>query len=201
MSNIIIFDWDDTLFPTTWMLSSKVNPMRGNGSNTLLLDGINTNLMNDLDDIVYSILKNSLKYGQVIIVTNAMPEWVHMSSNSLPKTKKIISKHIQIISARNKYQHKFPEDPYKWKEMTFANIINSTNSNNIISFGDADYEYKALLNLTKIKNPYKCCLKSIKLMNVPNNATLIDQLKVINKSINKIIMHGGHLELSFKTLS
>ena len=96
MASLIIFDWDDTLFPTSWVISSKINT--------------NSYVMTDLDNIVYTILKHCLRYGTVLIVTNAMPEWVHMSSNSLPKTKKLIGKYIQIISARNLYQKKFPED-------------------------------------------------------------------------------------------
>lgn len=189
MTNLIIFDWDDTLFPTTWAISNKMNM---NAPSQYI------NNMKDLDTVLFSILSNSLKFGQVLIVTNAMPDWIDMSCKMLPKTEQMILKYITVISARKMFQNDYPDNPYKWKELTFANLLNEYDVNNIISFGDADYEYKALLNLTKIKKPSECYFKSIKLIQAPNNLILLDQLKIIDGSMKNIVSRKNHLELIFK---
>lgn len=190
MSNLIIFDWDDTLFPTTWAVLNKMN---------MNLASQYIGQMSELDNVIFNVLTNSLKYGKVIIVTNAMNEWIDLCCESLPKTNQIISKSIKVISARQLVQESYPNDPYKWKEITFSKLFGNYDTNNIISFGDADYEYKALLNLTKIKKKSKCYFKSIKLLHAPDNIVLVDQLKVINKTIKSIILRETHLELIFKS--
>lgn len=71
-NTLIIFDWDDTLFPTYWLISTGIN-MRS-------LDDIRKYLVyfKELDTIVSKLLYEALRLGKVIIVTNASIDWIRL---------------------------------------------------------------------------------------------------------------------------
>src|SRR5207253_2713422 len=101
-----------------------------------------------------------------IIVTNAMPSWINDSVSVLPKTAQIISS-VKILSARQLYQSEY-NDMMEWKKHTFKQALNKEINNNkilnIISIGDADYEYRALIDLYNWNHSNKKILKSIRLI-------------------------------------
>ena len=84
----------------------------------------NKNIMffSGLDIILYKLLSRFIQYGKVIIVTNAMEKWVHITSEILPNTKQLIDNNIDIISAKDVYQEKFPDEMYIWKKLIFKQI-------------------------------------------------------------------------------
>lgn len=185
-NTIIILDWDDTLFPTTWVTKNGIN--------------LTDLCLSDLDDILSEFLIKLQEYGQIIIITNALPIWVKVSSGILIKTNKIIN-NTKIISARKIYKNSC-SNMMDWKKMAFKDeiikLIDNNNFLNIISIGDAEYEYIALINLYKSINKQKI-LKAIKLMNHPTNEILIDQLKVLSKVCQNICLNQNNLDLKFKT--
>ena len=186
-TNLIIYDWDDTLFPTSWV----------NTATTININNPQTyiSFFAELDETLYNLLSNSLQHATVIIVTNATLSWIANSTAVLPKTQYLINNKIKTISAREIHQDEHPMNPYKWKELTFAKI-GSTKYNNIISIGDADYEYQALLNMIP-KRSDKSHYKAIQLVHLPNYETVLDQVKVIRDSITNMVQHVGHLDLQF----
>ena len=193
-STLIILDWDDTLFPTSWLVKNNLN-----------INDINVRVkykpyFDKLDKIIYNFIRKLSKYGKVIIVTNAMPVWVKMSSNVLPNTKRLLE-HIRILSARKLYQYKY--DMPKWKTYVFRDEISREIKNNkilnIISIGDAEYEYKALVNLYNFNRKKKKILKSIKLMKNPSDRILIDQLEILDNVAINFCKTDKHLDLVFKS--
>lgn len=191
-NTLIIFDWDDTLFPTTWAVKNGIN---------LTDDSLKkkfTIFFLELDDILFKLLNNLNEYGNIIIVTNALPIWVKTSSSLLPKTYELMSK-LKILSARKDYRN-YSANIMDWKKMAFKNVVSNMPSNkilNIISVGDAEYEYRALIDLYNKTNNNKI-LKSIKLMDHPTQETLIDQLEVLSNAIPNICTMKKHLDLKFR---
>lgn len=179
---LIFLDWDDTLFPSSWVIQNNID----------LINSFNKSkyipLFKDLDKTIYNFLKNLQKYAKIIIITNALLSWIQYSLDVLPKTSQIITS-IRIISARQLFQNKY-SDIMEWKKQTFKYVINKENNKgkimNIISIGDAEYEYKALIDLYKSYKEKKKLLKSIKLINNPTHHMLIDQLNVLNKAVPDI---------------
>ena len=156
---LIILDYDNSIFPTTWTTNNIVD------INNPIYKTRNTDFFSELDQILSKFLKNILKYGKVVIVTNAMATWISISLYVLPKTKKIINKYIEIISARDVYQKQYPGDGYTWKKLIFTELVMKYftvehKNQNIISVGDAEYEFLALLNLYKNFRNKKRLLKS-----------------------------------------
>lgn len=203
MLNIFYIDWDDTLFPTN--VYNTINMY-----NEIKKDTFKYNLI-ILDEKINTFLNNLNKYGKVFIVTNANLLWIMKSLNDLPKTKKFIkSNDIQIISARDKYKNN--NSFFKWKILAFRDILNNIdlNSNNneminIISFGDAKYEYNGLLYLDvylknkNLNNMY--LLKSINFISKPSFEQILNQIDTLNKNISEIINSKNYIDLNFTSLN
>jgi hypothetical protein len=191
-STMIIIDWDDTLYPTTWVMNSNIELTEPKSRYKYI------SYFKELDKNISCTLKNILLYGDVIIITNAMPEWIELSSSVLPNTRELL-KTIEIVSARKKYQnmHKIIE----WKKLTFMDILKKRsikkNYNNIISLGDAEYEHIALINLYNTNYPFHKYLKSVKFMKTKNYYHVIEQLKVIGHNISYICNRKQHMDLMF----
>jgi hypothetical protein len=193
-NTIFILDWDDTLYPTSWTLDNEID---------LTCPKARTKYIShfrELDKHLSSALKDMMKLGHILIITNAMPEWVILSSSVLPKTSECL-KDISIISARERYQGK--EDSSDWKRLTFKEEldkrINTYKYTNILSLGDAEYEYIALVDLYNWKKiPHKY-LKSIKFIKSPDHNVLIQQIKIIKRYIPHICNSKRHYDLKFDT--
>ena len=191
-STLIILDWDDTLFPTTWIHKNNINIFN---NRTLLYD----KFFKNLDILLYKLFFTMIKYGNVIIITNALLNWIDISLLLLPNLSQLFkNKQIKIISARGEYSH-INKDPEMWKKMAFKNelkIINENkNINNIISFGDADYEYFALINLCENNVDNFRLLKSIKFIRYPTITQIYKQIDVTQKCIIEVCKNSTHLDL------
>lgn len=198
-STMIILDWDDTLFPTNWVIKNGINVL--NVLTLLNVDKTNQYIVyfKELDNVLYKLLKTLLTYGKVVIITNAMPEWIKVSSVILPKTYYILRK-IKVISARKNYQD-VSDKMMDWKMMAFKDEIEKEFKNckpmHIISIGDAEYEYNALINLIEINQECEKLLKAIKFMKDPSHDILVDQVELLTKAIPTIIEKPSHLDLKF----
>lgn len=191
-NTLIILDWDDTLFPTSWTMKNTINLLIKNNYNSYF---------DDLDTVLSIFLKNLQKYGTVVIITNALSQWIKISSIKLPKTY-VLLKNIEIISARQNHSYK-TTSMHKWKELAFKQIIDDFSSScncnllNIISIGDAQYEYDALVSLNNYLDDKKKYLKSIRLINNPDLHILIEQIYLLNKYSSKIILKQNHIDKIF----
>lgn len=192
-NTLIIIDWDDTLHPTTWVTSNTIDLTDPNIRYKYV------KYYENLDNILSDTLLYMIKFGDVIIITNAMIEWINLTLSLMPKTKEIISNNIQIISAREKYQNKTKMS--EWKQYAFLEEIIKRSHNkkytNILSLGDADFEHNALINLYNLKVlPHKY-LKSIKFIKSDDYHLIIEQIKLIKKNIKSLCLAPRHLDLTF----
>jgi len=215
LTNLFIIDWDDTLFPTSWINKNNINL---NEQNTLLEYKL---YFLELDKTISSLLEYLNKIGDIFIVTNASIVWIKSCLINLNlTTNTIIKNKIRIVSARDSYSQ-INNSPTEWKILTFQDIIediiNKINKNikpitiiNIISIGDAMYEYIALINLDnfiksyienkKITNnkKFNYLLKNIKFIEKPDFDFIIDQMQVLHKNVNEIINKLEFIDLKFK---
>src|SRR5579885_2471110 len=110
---LIILDWDDTLFPTTWTVKNNINLINNNIKNQYIV------FFSKLDSLLFQLLSKFTEYGQVVIVTNAASKWIIISSNLLPITQKFMKEKIILISAREFYQEKYHDQMILWKKLIF----------------------------------------------------------------------------------
>lgn len=106
----IIFDWDDTILPSSWLGSQG---MRVDSTETLP-ERISQELFT-LEENAIKLLNLAWRYGKVVIITNAETGWVELSARRfLPRLLPLLSE-IEVISARSTYEHMFPGSPLDWK--------------------------------------------------------------------------------------
>jgi hypothetical protein len=215
LTNIFIIDWDDTLFPTSWVNKNKINLLNTDSINNYKLYFL------ELDKTISLFLESLDKIGDIYIVTNASIKWIKNCLSILNLTKNlIINKKIRIVSARDSYSQ-MNNSPTEWKILTFQDIvediINKINRNlkpntiiNIISIGDAMYEYIALINLdnfiksfittknSQTNNNFTYLLKNIKFIEKPEFEYVIEQIQELHKNKDNIINKLEFIDLKFK---
>jgi hypothetical protein len=192
-STLIILDWDDTLFPTSWISGNKINIK----DEEIMIKY--RKYFNEVDLTLAYLFAKMLSYGNIVVITNALIQWIYMSSSILPRISYFINnKKIKIVSARGDFAN-INNDPYSWKKMAFEreyNLFNSRNQlNNVISIGDAEYEYLALINLFNKKNDQ--ILKSIRFIKYPSRDLLLDQISVLGNAIDDVCVTDRYLDLKF----
>lgn len=203
---IIIFDWDDTLLPSSHVSGMDPSQIDAETKQNLL----------DCEKIVINILTRvSETYKYLYIVTNAEDLWVQMSMEKYYKTLLThdVMKKIKIVSARSTYQDKFPQAPQKWKYLAmhdiltsvFVDLITDTTQNNqsgstiqnlkkqIISFGDDNCEREAVISLSKTFP--QIYAKSVKFVIAPKCIQIGKQLEFLQNHINYISSCQTNLDL------
>lgn len=177
MDIVFIFDWDDTLMPTTWLLENDTN--KGEHE---ILDAISTS--------VIQLLTDAQKYGTVKIVTNAQRDWVKSSCrNFLPRCV-VLLETIPIISARSIYEWLYPDKPYMWKILAFQ--IATINYSEVISIGDTHAERIATL---KLDSSFR--IKSIKLEELPEIETFAHQVRMLPTLLSSIVAYEGDMDVFY----
>ena len=180
-NNIIIFDWDDTLLPTSFLSPGGIF------SPNIKLTKDDTLKLIELEKIVHKILTNAIQKGDVFIITNAGKGWVEFSASRFyPNIVDILPK-INIISARAEYENAFPGESNKWKIQAFLGlqrIFNVKLVSNIICFGDSLLEMQAGKILgSKFSEAF---VKTIKFKEIPKIEELLKQLSVVSQQFNYI---------------
>jgi len=173
-NSIIIFDWDDTLLPTTFLTPGGIF------DEDMDLPEIDCEKLLKLEELTSKILTEAVEKGNVYIITNAGKGWVEYSAKRFyPSILPILSK-IKIISARGKYEKVFPGNSRQWKIEAFLNLQNSVNMKlvtNIICIGDSLFEMEAGRILASRFT--EAFVKTIKFREAPKLDELIKQLKLV----------------------
>ena len=189
-NTLIIFDWDDTLLPTTLITGNKHNSIELSQNYIKDIKLIKRD-MNVLDHLNSNLLNRASNLGTTVIITNGTKSWVDKSGvDYLPKTHHFLTTHkIPVISARELGGQYNINNPTEWKNFTFDKYISylksqNDNLSNFISLGDSVLEKNALINTcNKMNNKY---IKTVKYVESPELRDLIKENILIHKNINKI---------------
>ena len=187
-NHLIIFDWDDTLLPTSFLIYKNVI---GNENKLNEKDQIK---INKLEQLVSNLLTLSLSKGDVYIITNSGEGWVEESTKKFyPNIKDILDK-IEIISARKDYEKKYPNDTKLWKIGAFLNLKNRLNEDlitNILCIGDSVFEMDAGKILAA--NFIHAVIKTIKFKESPKPEELNKQINLVLNQFNSIFNSSKNL--------
>lgn len=165
MSNkLVIFDFDDTLFPTTEYMITKTFPIEK-------AIELNTQLT-----ILFKTLWK--RNYHIIIVTNAEEAWINYWKNYLP-----VLKDVDTYSARDHYEKEnIPADD--WKKYMYIHLMTSNKYikyTYIVGVGDSDRDGEAAINLyTTLRNLNdKLYVRFIQFPQNSNSKQLINLLKIL----------------------
>jgi hypothetical protein len=180
-NSLIIFDWDDTLLPTTFLTPN------GTYNDKMKINIIDQERITRLESRVLTILNDAIIKGDTYIVTNAAPGWVEWSCRRFyPEVAKILHK-VTIVSARGEFEKIHPGDSRQWKISAFLDMLHKNDTNlvtNLICIGDSVIEMEAAHILASKFN--QAFIKTIKFREKPRPEELYKQLNLLISEFNVI---------------
>ncbi|ETW32550.1 hypothetical protein PFAG_03680 [Plasmodium falciparum Santa Lucia] len=193
---LIVFDYDDTILPTSW-ITSKMK--------LSLYDTIPpyiNELFNKLSEVVINTLNLCSIQGKLVIVTNASLEWlINSAKKYIPMVWSfIMHKNIRIISARDTLINSLI-DPKDWKKVIFHQIINEIlapylyNTSFICfiySVGDGNDERNACFFISQLNQYSSCIFKSLKFLSEPTCQKLIAEHELFYYFFNSTNLNASN---------
>jgi len=204
---IIIFDWDDTICPTTTCgqrvpLGSDADGNVGGSAPSPASSSELAHMSPALSDVVDEarrLLERASELAdRVVIVTNAGEGWVEWSCNEwLPGLLATLD-NIEIFSARSQWEPLGIASPTSWKELTFRQILLEfggqlpyQSTKNIICVGDAPYEHEALTRVVNSEELFQdtrtCKCKNVKFMAQPSAESLAREMQMLRENLGIIV--------------
>jgi hypothetical protein len=185
---LIIFDWDDTLIPSSYL--------RCKYAGWSYIPDKERQLLKRIEEADRKLLELALSLGRTLIITNASDGWVEASTNAwMPGLLPLLQK-IRIVSARSRYQDRFPNDMNKWKAAAFLEMrqqLNSETITNLVSLGDSEYEMEAAQAMGK--EFQMSAVKLIKFSQLPTSEDLVKQLDLIVNQFESIVGSGSGIHV------
>eukprot|EP00391_Amoebophrya_sp_Ameob2_P012026 CAMPEP_0178988564 /NCGR_PEP_ID=MMETSP0795-20121207/3876_1 /TAXON_ID=88552 /ORGANISM="Amoebophrya sp., Strain Ameob2" /LENGTH=1288 /DNA_ID=CAMNT_0020679843 /DNA_START=355 /DNA_END=4221 /DNA_ORIENTATION=+ len=198
---IIIFDWDDTLHPSYYVksLGLAVNDPRAEFDrlSPALQEGLR-----ELAEISERLIRTALKYGRVVIITNAETGWAQVSCKKwLPDLWELLSE-MTVISARSTFEPKGVESPAGWKTHAFREVIEAFYSRypnqrwkNVLAFGDGRADREALHRVTEERLSEGCRQKNVKFLVKPSLDTLKKQILMCTDVFEHLVHADDHVDI------
>ena len=151
-------------------------------------------MMYNLGKIVAKFLIECSKYGKIIIMTNSTEKWMKTTSTNYLKIDKNLIENLKIISTRDKYSKK-GISAKKWKEMALEELLIKYGEQikNLICASDSESDIEVFKNISKKFDEIN--ISTIKFKSNPTPHTMIEEIKYLNNSLNKIIGTNKHYYL------
>uniref|UniRef100_A0A7S0G7W9 Uncharacterized protein n=2 Tax=Rhodosorus marinus TaxID=101924 RepID=A0A7S0G7W9_9RHOD len=191
---VSIFDWDDTLLSSSFLAA---NNLHVNAKDELPEDF--KSMLEDLDTLVVSLLRDALQLGRVCVITNAETGWVELSgARFLPGVLQFMYKHnIKIVSARSTYERYYPGSPEDWKIEAFACEVKKmfpfSGELNVLVLGDSMSELQAAHALAQDLPESR--VKAVAFQESPSVDQLQRQIFVVLSSFQEIVEYDGSFDV------
>jgi len=196
-----IFDWDDTVLPSTWVQRQG-----------LRLDAASTpnaeqrEVLAEVSVVAGKTLRAARQHGTVVLVTNAERGWIELSCQKFLPTLAPMLENVKLVSARTTYEGPQCSSPLDWKLRAFDSeimryfgsdvVFDQSKRKNVLSLGDSVHEREALLRATS--SAPNCHSKSLKFVERPDISQICKQHELINNAFDRIVHHEGHLDLCIR---
>mmetsp|Transcript_14536 Transcript_14536/g.38731 ORF Transcript_14536/g.38731 Transcript_14536/m.38731 type:complete len:351 (+) Transcript_14536:81-1133(+) len=195
---LFVFDWDDTILPSSWVQRQGLR----------LDDGASVNQwqrerLSEVAVLAAETLRLAKKHGTVVVVTNAERGWIELSCQRfLPELLPCLES-VKILSARSEYERPDLPSPFEWKLRAFAaelgRFFNPVRPacparKNVISIGDSAHEREAVLRVTACMR--NCRVKSLKFVERPSIDQICRQQEFLATCFTRLVHHDGNLDLS-----
>jgi len=195
---LFVFDWDDTILPSSWIQSQGLRLDAGS-----VVCAWQRARLAEVAAAAGETLRLAKLCGTVVLLTNAERGWIELSCEKfLPSLLPMIEA-VKIVSARTSYEEPGCTAPLQWKVLAFeaeivracgaAALADPSRRKNIHSLGDSVHEREALLRATSALPG--CRSKSLKFADRPNIGQLLAQHSLISRSFESIVQHDGNLDL------
>jgi len=192
---LMIFDWDDTILPSTWVQKQGLRLDEASH-----VSAEQREQLDSMAQVAIRTLRAAKKLGTVVLVTNAERGWIELSSRKFMPSICPLLESFKIVSARALFEKPGVTLPSMWKSLAFRDEINMHYQSlaedwtrNVISFGDAMHERLAVFQVTSdMSNTFT---KSFKFMEQPHLEQLRKEHELIFWCLRHIVSHSGTLDL------
>jgi len=200
---VIVFDWDDTLLPSSFVSS------RGLKLDDATTPAADIAELQPVEEAAASLLATAVQHGPVYIVTNAEIGWVELSAAKwMPKVVPLLA-HLTVISARSTFEADYPSSPLDWKLQSFYGVVDKyaavdsmsleeeegasgPTPRSLLSLGDSVHEREAAhaavldtrLNVT-----------TVKFIERPSPVQLRREIQQVNSWFSHLLSYGRDLDL------
>lgn len=152
-----------------------------------------------LEVAVMNIVEEALRFGKVVVITNAEAGWVELSGRRfLPRVVHYLSKHdIKIVSARTSFESDYPDKPSSWKMAAFSQEVAVMFPNdedlNVLVLGDSMSERDAAHALsTRLPNSR---VKTVKFVERPSIDQLMRQVQLVAQSLPDLATYASSFDV------
>lgn len=189
-----ILDWDDTICPSTHLASLG---MRVDDTGNLPA-GLRDQLA-QLQVAVIKIVHEALRFGEVVVITNAEKGWVELSGERfLPDVVKFFKENdIKIVSARTCFEQKYPDAPSSWKVAAFSREVEEMfpqeDDLNVLVLGDSMSERDAAHALGSRMPNSK--VKTVKFVERPSIDQLMRQVQLVAQSLPDLAKYSSSFDV------
>jgi len=198
---LFVFDWDDTILPSSWIQSQGLRLDAGSVVNALQRERLA-----ELAPLVAETLCLAKQHGTVVLVTNAERGWIELSCQKFLPTIAPLLENLRLVSARTTYEGPRAPSPLDWKVRAFETelarnyghdqLLDASRRKNIFSLGDGAHEREALLRTTaEFPN---CLSKSLKFCERPDISQIIKQHSLIAGCFEKILHNDANLDMCIR---
>ncbi|KAF4322983.1 hypothetical protein BBO99_00001077 [Phytophthora kernoviae] len=201
---VVVFDWDDTLCPSSWLHAENLLPKYRGHQIAVTQD--QRAVLALIGDHVARLLQKAAAYGPVFVVTAAEHGWVEMScALYLPAVQEVLAmSDVHIVSARSWYEQTFGlgGDSATWKQEVMQLIArkcfaaaaqeNSVRTYpeandtyfNFVSVGDSMAERDACV--AAVANVGHTFAKTLKFVEHPNAEEVLQQVELTHDSFEQM---------------
>lgn len=189
-----ILDWDDTICPSSYLASLGLR-VDDPGS----LPAPLREQLAQLEIAVINIVKEALRFGAVVVITNAEAGWVELSGRRfLPSVVRFLEENdIRIVSARTSFECDFPDAPSSWKVAAFSQEVThmfpDEDELNVLVLGDSMSERDAAHALGSRMPNSK--VKTVKFVERPSIDQLMRQVQLVAQSLPDLASYSSSFDV------
>jgi len=179
---LFLFDWDDTLYPRTFLSKNGYYPSKKEIPINVL------NKLKLLEGIILDMFQNISLFGNVVIISNSDRDWINITCKLfMPSLFVFIRKNVLYLSAKNLYDTSYPGEPILWKAQTMKHVLKKfygeEKNKYVISVGDSIIEYTAIKSVSKLLDIHS--VTTVKFIEILSLNQLRSQLLQLKDDIDK----------------
>lgn len=183
--SLIIFDWDDTLMYTSFLIHGRYD----------MCSQKQKAMLERIEKASLDLLQMAVRLGRTFIITNAQAGWVESCvENYMPSLRQILEE-VSVISARTAHEYKCSHAS-EWKKHAFLELgrqLDKQVITNLISIGDSMFEMDAVRLLGKEFS--QCLVKTVKLQESPTPEELMKELELVVPKFQQIVQKGINMKI------
>jgi len=196
---VTIFDWDDTLLCTSWLVMQSSRPTSWFRSRHGRPDKSTAAQLASVAECSAKLLEHAMGLGVTVILTNASRMWVEHSAKRWAPTLLPLLEKVHVLSARDCHRSAHPEEMHMWKIDALLELkgrLPDEGVTNLVSLGDSELD---LVAAQVMRDKFQhAVLKAVKFLPRPTPLELLAQLKAVGRHFGSVVERAGDVRIDLR---